>query len=285
MTDDRFARRLADLMNELATNDEPYIEDVLARTARTGQRPAWAFASRWLPALGTPLLPGARAGRVLVVAALLAMLVALFATVALIGGLPEARPPTSVLPAVAERFVVPFEYAIPPGSELAPTTVSPQLYALTEGSTSTYPGFGYEPVSDVRGITIAFADGASTHGAGGRDDLRLRPDALLDDLRTNPELTVGPVEGTTFGGLTAVRADVRAAPASGGAGYPDLHLDPLESGDGAILALAFPGRLTVAQVGGGFLIVHVWAADAEELERWLPLAERLVASIRFLEQP
>ena len=57
------------------------------------------------------------------------------------------------------------------GSELAATTGTSQLYALTEGSTSTYPGLGYEPVSDVRGITIAFAAGASTHGVGARADL------------------------------------------------------------------------------------------------------------------
>ena len=284
MTDDRFARRLADLMNDLAANDEQYVEDVLARTAHTRQRPAWAFPSRWIPALDMPLLPPAWAGRILVVAALMALLVLLFATVALVGGLPEARLPTSVAPAVAEQFVEPFEYTIPRGSELAATTVSPQMYALTEGSSSTYPGFGYEPVSDVRGITIAFARGASTHGASGRADLRLRADALLNDLQRNPALTVGPISGTSLGGLSAVRSDVAAAPAYGGAGYPDLHLDPLEGDESAILALAFPGTLTVAQVRAGPHRPYL-AADAEELERWLPMAEGFVTSIRFLEAP
>ncbi len=284
MTEDRFAPRLHDLMRELAGNDELYIEDVLARTARTRQRPAWAFVSRWMPTLDTPLVRTMPAGRVLLVAALMAMLVMLLATFALVGG-PEPRPPTSVAPVIAERFVMPFEYTIPQGSELAATTVSPQMYALTEGSSTTYPGFGYEPVSNLRGITIAFAAGASTHRAGGRADLRLRPDTLLEDLRGNPTLAVGPLSGTTFGGLAAVRSDVAAVAASGSASYPDLHLDPLASGDTALLALAFPGTLTVAQVDGGLLIVHVWAADAEELEAWLPLAEGLVSSIRFLEEP
>jgi WD40-like Beta Propeller Repeat len=194
-------------------------------------------------------------------------------------------PPASVAPATAERFVMPFEYTVPQGSELAATTESSQMYALTEGSSSTYPGFGYEPVSDVRGITIAFAAGASTHRVGGRADLRLGPDTLLEDLQENPTLAVGPISGTSFGGLAAVRSHVAAVAASGSAGYPDLHLDPLAGGDAPILALGFPGTLTVAQVDGGFLIVHVWAADADELEAWLPLAERVVSSIRFLRAP
>ena len=194
-------------------------------------------------------------------------------------------PPASVAPATAKRFVTPFEYRVPQGSELAATTESPQMYALTEGSSSTYPGFGYEPVSDVRGITIAFAAGASTHGVGGRADLRLGPDTLLEDLRENPTLAVGPLSGTSFGGLAAVRAHVAAALVSGSPAYPDLHLDPLAGGDAPLLALAFPGTLTVAQVDGGFLVVHVWAADADELEAWLPLAERVVSSIRFLAEP
>jgi hypothetical protein len=180
---------------------------------------------------------------------------------------------------------MPFEYTVPQGSELAATTESSQMYALTEGSSSTYPGFGYEPVSDVRGITIAFAAGASTHRVGGRADLRLGPDTLLEDLQENPTLAVGPLSGTSFGGLAAVRSHVAAVFASGSAAYPDLHLDPLAGGDAPILALAFPSTLTVALVDGGFLIVHVWAADADELEAWLPLAERVVSSIRFLGEP
>ncbi len=220
----------------------------------------------------------------LLVAALLALLVMLLAAFAL-AGRPRPQPPASVASVVAERFVMPFEYTLPQASGLAATTVSSQLYALTEGSTTTYPGFGYELVRDVRGITIAFAAGASTHASGGRANLRLGLDTLLDDLHGNPTLTVGPVGGTTLGGLAAVRCDVSAVAASGSASYPDLHLDPLEGGDGALLTLAFPGTLTVAQVDGGLLIVHVRAADSEELEAWLPLAEGLVSSIRFLDLP
>ncbi len=194
-------------------------------------------------------------------------------------------PPASVAPSIAGRFVMPFAYTVPQGSELAATTESSQMYALTDGSSSTYPGFGYEPVSDVRGITIALAAGASTHGVGGRADLRLGPDTLLEDLQGNPTLAVGPLRGTSFGGIAAVRAEVAAVDARGSAAYPDLHLDSLARGDDPTLALAFPGTLTVAQVDGGFLIVHVWASDADELEAWLPMAEGVVSSIRFLREP
>jgi Tol biopolymer transport system component len=47
---DRFERQLPELMDELASPQLPdYFDNMLTRTARTRQRPAWASLERWLP--------------------------------------------------------------------------------------------------------------------------------------------------------------------------------------------------------------------------------------------
>jgi Tol biopolymer transport system component len=85
MTDDRFSPRLPELMQELAGGDEGYIDDILAKTARTRQRPAWTFAAHWLR---TPTaldsLPAYR-NRLIAVFLLVALLALLLASAAFFG--------------------------------------------------------------------------------------------------------------------------------------------------------------------------------------------------------
>ena len=57
MTDKRLERAIADTLSDLVPmHDTDYIEDVLARTARTRQRPAWTFPGRYLTMARTPAL-------------------------------------------------------------------------------------------------------------------------------------------------------------------------------------------------------------------------------------
>lgn len=180
-------------------------------------------------------------------------------------------------PLLAERFAWPFEYSVPTGTVV--TTASRSLYAFTEGSTDTYPGSGYEDVRGVRGVTVSFGMPAGTHAAGdARGGLPLRPEAFFEDLRGNPAVSIGPVASASIGGLAARRADVHGVEGWGGA-YPDLHM-----GEG-VMALNFPGSLTVAEIEGGSLVVHIWAATEEELAVWRPIAAGIVESIRFIEPP
>ena len=92
MTDDRFAPRLPQLMQELAGGDERFIDDVLAKTAQTRQRPAWRFVSHWLP---TPTalesLPAYR-NRLIVAFLLVSMLALLLAGAAFVGSRRSALP-------------------------------------------------------------------------------------------------------------------------------------------------------------------------------------------------
>jgi hypothetical protein len=182
----------------------------------------------------------------------------------------------SVTSGIATAFVHPFEYTPPPGTELAVTTDSEAMYALTEGSEETYPGFGYEPVLGVWGLTVTAGTPGRTHAGGSRDTHALQPGAFLTDLRENPTLAVGPITQAILGGLPARQADV--ASTGGGAGYPDIHMD----GD-ALVALGFPGRLIAAELGGGTVLVHIWAVSDEELTAWLPTAMQLVGSIAFID--
>jgi hypothetical protein len=93
MTDDGFARRLPDLMHELARNDERYIDGILAHTVRTRQRPAWTFPTRWLPVPPAVGLPGYRP-QVALGLALVALIALLLATAAYVGSqLVTERPP------------------------------------------------------------------------------------------------------------------------------------------------------------------------------------------------
>jgi hypothetical protein len=92
MTDDRFARRLPDLMDQLAGHDELYLDDVLAHTARTRQRPAWAFPGRWVPALDHEWTAFAPARTVVLALVLVALLALLLATMLFVGSGPDPIP-------------------------------------------------------------------------------------------------------------------------------------------------------------------------------------------------
>ena len=82
---DRFERELPVALADVAGAGRPdYLTDVLGRTARTRQRPAWASAQRWLPMeLATQRATVARLPwRVLAVAALLVLIAIAFAVFA-----------------------------------------------------------------------------------------------------------------------------------------------------------------------------------------------------------
>ena len=71
---DGFDRTVSDWLDEQAGRGAPgYLDEVLARTTRTRQRPAWSSLERWLPMQTTlRLAPVPRIAWLLVVAALLA---------------------------------------------------------------------------------------------------------------------------------------------------------------------------------------------------------------------
>jgi Tol biopolymer transport system component len=103
---DRFERELPVALSDVAGAGRPdYLNDILGRTARTRQRPAWASLERWLPMdLATARTPVAGVPwRPIVVVALLALL--LVALVALYAG-SQRRVPSPFGP--ADNGVIPY---------------------------------------------------------------------------------------------------------------------------------------------------------------------------------
>lgn len=92
---DRFERHLPSALTDLAAPQTPdYLTDILGRTARTRQRPAWASIERWLPVeLVTQRVPTTRMPwRQLGVLALIALLLAV-AIAAYVGSQQRKLPP------------------------------------------------------------------------------------------------------------------------------------------------------------------------------------------------
>lgn len=92
MRNDGFEQVVADWLHERADWTAPsYLDEVLVQTRRTRQRPWWSGLDRWLPGgWAAPEIPGLRIGRLVVVLALVAALVA---TAVYVGSRPRRPPP------------------------------------------------------------------------------------------------------------------------------------------------------------------------------------------------
>jgi Tol biopolymer transport system component len=96
MTLDRFEQQLSEGLVDLAAAHVPdYVEDLLQRTSRTRQRPAWTSIERWLSVdIGVPLsATRGPAWRPFVIMAILALLGILGAVVYVASRPPRALPP------------------------------------------------------------------------------------------------------------------------------------------------------------------------------------------------
>jgi len=98
-TFERFERDIPRLMDELAPSRLPdYVDDMLRRTARTSQRPAWASLERWLPVVSTTRALSLRPVSVGGIALITLLLLAALAAALLVGSRPNrANPFTSLL--------------------------------------------------------------------------------------------------------------------------------------------------------------------------------------------
>jgi hypothetical protein len=96
MTQDRFVRRLPELMDELGRGDDTYLDDVLRQTAAIGQRSVWALGGLRFQLGPLPVARPLRDGRRLLVLVGLIALLALVVGTALYAGIrqPDPRPLT-----------------------------------------------------------------------------------------------------------------------------------------------------------------------------------------------
>jgi Tol biopolymer transport system component len=94
MPNDRFDRRLPEILEEISQPRTPhYFDDLLGLTARTRQRPAWTLLERWLPMVDFARQPAfARQVPWRPIAALTLILLLIAASLALVIGSPHPLP-------------------------------------------------------------------------------------------------------------------------------------------------------------------------------------------------
>lgn len=160
MTNDpRFERQLPNLLEDLYLGPSPdYRNDVLARVARTRQRPAWTFPGRWLPMVDFVSHPPAIRRvpwRLIAVIAMIALLIAASAA-AYIGSRP--RLPTPFGPAA--NGLVAYSQANTVYTA-DPVTGSPR--AIFTGTTLVN-----DPWFSSDGTRIAFEEDVPTDSTAGR---------------------------------------------------------------------------------------------------------------------
>lgn len=186
---DRFERRLPDELHELAAERFPdYTDDLLARTARTRQRPAWSLPMRWLPmtiALRRPLL--APPLRLLAVG--LALLLALLAVMALAPILAGPTPMPAVVDAPRQNGQLAFSVGgVLWRAEPAESSQAPFLQVSADGPERS-------PAWSPDGTRLAFwrrvggQDLLVATDASGATETVLTPDGVVDpgDFRWSPD--------------------------------------------------------------------------------------------------
>ena len=183
------------------------------------------------------------------------------------------------------RFFRHFEYTIPVDSAMHVSDNSfPEMVAWAggpdtwEGATiDNADGTSQPHPHQVRGIVIGRGGAAWSHGNDGRFMLRTAPAEFLADLRDIANVPMGPIERTTLDGWAALTVML---PGTGGT---DIHVTGGTLGlSGEYVRVTMPSRLIVSEVDGAAVFVYIWARTAEELDRWMPIADEFVASIHFL---
>lgn len=189
---------------------------------------------------------------------------------------------------LADDFVRPFEYAIPPGSTLRAAIGGPHrnLIAWVDGpetppdpTTQTVYG-GQRPESGVRrGIIVASGDSAWSHSADGRFFLRTAPAEFVADLRVKAGVAMGPTEETTVDGRPAVTSLLTARNPDN-----DIHVDGSMQGLASwpYVTVKDPARILVFEVEGRTIFILAWARTMADLDAWTPVVDQFVASIHFL---
>ena len=134
------------------------------------------------------------------------------------------------------------------------------------------------------GINIADVAGATNHRDRFENDVISGDDpaSFLDGLAATGSYLVGESTEVQLDGRAALVTDIAPAvdPTVSGEGYP--HLDV--SGAGGV-SFDRPNRVYLMEVGSQILMIQVWAATDAALAIRIPLAERIVGSMRFQTEP
>jgi hypothetical protein len=249
---------------------------ILSATLGLEQRRTW----------GARLRAIARPGRARVlILVLIAVMLAAAALVAT-GALRVDRALTST----TTEFVPRFEYVLPIETGLRPASGGPQrqIIAWIDGPDLHPFGDGDQPyggqrpeTGNRRGIVVAATRTPWSHSDAGRFFLRTAPAQLLADLQTTAGVPMGAITQTTLDGRPALTAELLPVAIN------DIHVSGSLAGISELtdfVTLYTPAHLTVAEIDGTTVFVLVWARTTEDLEAWLPIGNRFVASVHFVQE-
>ena len=262
---------------------------VIARARRRRQRRSWSAVLRRSLAAGASR-PATRLAYIVVILALILASTVLLSALS-IGARPSAESDETAVRQMVDRFVRPFDYAVPAGIELTPISPwSPALIGWAEGrpfapaASPTEPNSGLAaPAWATRGIVIASGESAWSHGTNLRIPLREAPSEFVADLRDIGGIrTIGEIIATTLDGRPALTLDIDPAMADAF----DIHVNGSMTGlSGDYFLLTPPFRLLVAEIDDLTVLVQIWARTDEDLVAWMPLATQVIDSIDFVQQP
>jgi signal transduction histidine kinase len=178
-----------------------------------------------------------------------------------------------------ESFVRPFDYQIPAGSAIRLYPRSDRLHVLSA------------PPGDVWGISIwAVGDVLVDHCSpepttplAGREP---GVEGLLAYIRSVDRLDVEEIGRVVIDGKPGYRVDLSVE--GGDSGCPEdgsIFLWRVGDGLGGPIQVPEGGHVpvTLLDVDGETIAIEIWAGG--EMEDWLPTAEKIVDSIRFLYRP
>jgi hypothetical protein len=206
--------------------------------------------------------------------ALLATAIAGVAVVAAIPGM-QPSPPDS---GRAEGFVRPFDYQVPAGSGIRVYAKSDHLNVLSE------------PPADVWGISIWAVGHVLKDPCDWQEDSTLVPrepgvEGLLSYIRSVDRLHVEDVGPVVIDSRPAFRVDLSVAGGKTGCEDPLSSIYLWRDERGTVIQVPQQGHvpLTILDVDGETIAIEIWAGG--HMEGWLPTAEKIVDSIRFLYRP
>jgi hypothetical protein len=277
LTDELLRRSLT----ELAAG--PDADELLTDVIRTVDSTTQVHRRPWdLQGFGRPAL---------LLAAVLLLTASIGLAVFLSSPRPEPQPsptasarPVTVLPIVQPTdFIEPFRYTLPPGESITLRPISRTAPHVVYGRTGATRERTLE-VFLVTGIVhTGPCNGVDPDGNGGPTrgfDVDQEPRTLLEDLRDEVRVAVGPISQARLGNIPAFAAEID--PTQSICANTSFH----ENGQGLFSGsveptLENPSKLIVGRIGDRTIAVLISATTEEALAEWLPIAQAYVDSFRF----
>jgi signal transduction histidine kinase len=183
----------------------------------------------------------------------------------------------------AAGFVRPFDYQVPAGSDIRLDEKSDRVNVLSA------------PPGNQQGITVwAVGDVLEDH-CSPKPDTAVVPrkpgvDGLLEYLRSIPHLNVKDVGAVAIDARPAFKVELSVQGGVTGCADPDASMflwrDTSPRGEGTVIQVPTTGRvaLTVLDVDDATIALEVWRGG-NDLDPWLPTADGIIESIRFIYRP